>query len=83
MSTKKASPVMTQAAIQRCVKESIVQALVIERTTVNVVAAETGRSTVDAATARGSGVYACIYKDFKNDGLTKFKGTEGATTMIR
>ena len=81
----KATPTMTPAAIRKLVKDSIAEALVTERETVVAAAAENARPADAAAAgvAGGSGTRKCTWKDFKNGDPTKFKGTEGATAMIR
>ena len=72
---------MTPAAIRKLVKDSIAEALVTERAAV-AAAAENARPA-DVAATEGSGVRKCTWKDFKNGDPIKFKGTEGATAMIR
>ena len=82
------APAMTQADIQKLIKENIDQAIAIERENVAAAAAEAAATAgtvgpTDTAAASGSRVRECSWKDFKNGDPTKFKGTEGATAMIR
>jgi len=81
MAPKKATVEMTQAAIQKLVNDSIANALRVERETVAV--AEAARLAAATGNAGGSGVKNCSYKDFKSGEPTKFRGTEGATAMVR
>ena len=82
----KATPTMTPAAIRKLVKDSVDQAIAIERENVAAAAAEAAAASGTAGptvTAGGSRVRECSWKDFKSGDPTKFKGTEGATAMIR
>lgn len=118
MAPKKAAPELTQAAMQKYVRDSIAEALRTERATVAAAAkaaataeaarlanaaeaaataeaarlataaeaaatAEAARLVAAVGIAGGSGVRSCSYKDFKSGDPTKFKGTEGATAMVR
>jgi hypothetical protein len=89
----KATPTMTSAAIRKLVKDSIAEALVTERAAVAAAAAEAAAAAAvenarpadvaAAGVAEGSRTRKCRWNDFKNGDPTKFKGTEGATAMIR
>ena len=72
---------MTQAAIRKLVRDSIAEALEIERAEVAARAAEVASNTevVEPPTARRE----CTWKDFKISDPVKFKGTEGAIALIR
>ena len=84
--TTPAAPAMTPAAIRKMIKDSVDQALAIERENVAAAAADAAAASATAgptAAAGGSRARECTWKDFKNGDPTKFRGTEGATAMVR
>ena len=72
---------MTQAAIRKLVRDSITEALEIERAEVAARAAETVSQTV--MNEQPNNRRECTWKDFKISDPIKFKGTEGAVSLIR
>ena len=81
--TTSTAPAMTQAAIRKLVKDSIAEALVVERAAVAARAEAASRVETSGEASTGANGRKCTYKDFKNGDPIKFKGTEGATAMIR
>ena len=83
MPPKKDAPAMTQTTIRKLVKDSIAEALVVERAAVAARAAEAASQVETSGQAsNGTNGRKCTYKDFKSGDPIKFKGTEGATAMI-
>ena len=81
-----ATPVMTQAAIRKLIKDGIAKALVTERAAVSIAAAETARSATAAIVTEvvgGSEVRTRICEDFRNDNPTKLKGAEEGNATPR
>ena len=87
MPPKRSTSAMTPAEIRKLVSDSIKAALVTQREVVAAAAAEAASraETAEAAglAANGTNGRKCTYKDFKSGDPIKFKGTEGATAMIR
>ena len=78
------TPEMTQAAIRKLVRDSIAEALEVERAIVAERAAEdASRVGASGEASNGANGRKCTYKDFKNGDPTLYKGTEGATAMVR
>ena len=72
---------MTPAAIRKLVKDSVAEALEIERAEVAARAAETASQT--GTNEQSNNRRECTWKDFKISDPVKFKGTEGAVALIR
>lgn len=72
---------MTPAAIRKLVKDSITEALEIERAEVAARAAETALQT--GTDGQSDNKRECTWKNFKVSDPIKFKGTEGAVALIR
>lgn len=72
---------MSQAAIRRLVKDSVAEAIAIERAEVAARAADAASQSVTAGPSNNR--RECTYKDFKTGDPIKFKGTEGAIGLIR
>ena len=75
------APTMTQAAIRKLVKDSIAEALAIERAEVAARAADAASQSRTAEPSNNR--RECTYKDFKTGDPIKFKGTEGAVALTR
>jgi hypothetical protein len=74
------TPAMTQAAIRKLVRDSIAEALEIERAEV---AARTAEVSPTAEVVQPTTRRECTWKDFKISDPIKYKGTEGAVALIR
>lgn len=78
MPPRRPATAMTPAEIRKLVADSIEAALETERAAVAAAAAGATGPTTNETNGRK-----CTYKDFKSGDPPKFKGTEGATAMIR
>jgi hypothetical protein len=77
----KATPTMTPVAIRKLVKDSIAEALEIDRAEVAARAAEAALQT--GTDEQSDNKRECTWKNFKVSDPIKFKGTEGAVALIR